>query len=105
MEDFCNWLKGQADTYDDCYVKTSNFKFPFHPFKNKGRQGGPNERLSTFFGNFSNRNKQTKPCLMGDGQQHNLSACPKFKASSLEERLKEVQKHKPGFKIKSQLLA
>ena len=23
LEDFCNWLKGQADSYDDC------FKFPF----------------------------------------------------------------------------
>ena len=21
---------------------------------------------------------KAKPCLMGDGQQHNLSACPKF---------------------------
>ena len=97
LEDFCNWLKGQADIYDDCYVKTSNFKFPFHPFKNKGRQGGTNERQSTFFGNFSHRNKQTKSCLMGDGQLHNLSACPKFKALSVEERLKEVQKYKLCF--------
>ena len=31
---------------------------------------------------------------MGDGQQHNLSACPNFKGLSVEERLSEVQKHK-----------
>ena len=46
------------------------------------------------FGNLSSRNKQAKFCLMGDGQQHNLSACPNFKALSVDERLSEVQKHK-----------
>ena len=50
-----------------------------------------------FFGNFSSRDKQAKFCLMGDEQQHNLSACPNFKALSVEERLSEVQKHKPCF--------
>ena len=34
---------------------------------------------------------------MGDGQQRNLSACPKFKALTVEERLSEVQKHKAVF--------
>ena len=86
LEDFCSWLKGQADIYDDC------FKFPF-----RGRYGGAGEKHNTFFGNLSSRNKQAKPCLMGDGQQHNLSACPKFKALSVEERLSEVQKHKLCF--------
>ena len=28
---------------------------------------------------------------MGDEQQHNLSACPNFKALSVEERLSEVK--------------
>ena len=86
LEDFCSWLKGQADIYDDC------FKFPF-----RGRYGGAGEKHNTFFGNLSSRNKEAKPCLMGDGQQHNLSACPKFKALSVEERLSEVQKHKLCF--------
>ena len=86
LEDFCNWLKGQADSYDDC------FKFPF-----RGRYEGAGERHNTFFGNFSSRNKQAKFCLMGDEQQHNLSACPNFKALSVEERLSEVQKHKSCF--------
>ena len=86
LEDFCNWLKGQADSYDDC------FKFPF-----RGRYEGAGERHNTFFGNFSSRNKQAKFCLMGDEQQHNLSACPNFKALSVDERLSEVQKHKPCF--------
>ena len=80
LEDFCNWLKGQADSYDDC------FKFPF-----RGRYEGAGERHNTFFGNFSSRNKQAKFCLMGDEQQHNLSACPNFKALSVEERLSEVK--------------
>ena len=35
--------------------------------------------------------------LMGDEQQHNPSACPNFKAWSVEESLSEVQKHKPCF--------
>ena len=52
LEDFCNWLKGQADSYDDC------FKFPF-----RGRYEGAGERHNTFFGNFSSRNKQAKFCL------------------------------------------
>ena len=86
LEDFCSWLKGQADIYDDC------FKFPF-----RGRYGGAGEKHNTFFGNLSSRNKQAKPCLMGDAQQHNLSACPTFKALSVEERLSEVQKHKLCF--------
>ena len=34
---------------------------------------------------------------MGNGQQHNLSACPKFKALNVEERFSEVQKHKLCF--------
>ena len=46
LEDFCNWLKGQADSYDDC------FKFPF-----RGRYEGVGERHNTFFGNFSSRDK------------------------------------------------
>ena len=46
LEDFCNWLKGQADSYDDC------FKFPF-----RGRYEGAGERQNTFFGNFSSRDK------------------------------------------------
>ena len=83
---FCSWLKGQADIYDDC------FKFPF-----RGRLGGAGERHNTFFGNPSIRNKQAKHCLMGGGQQHNLSACPKFWALSVEERLSEVQRHKLCF--------
>ena len=83
LEDFCNWLKSEADSYDDC------FKFPF-----RCRYGGAGEKHNTLFGNLSLRNKQAKPCLTGDGQQHNLSACPKFKALSVEERLSEVQKHK-----------
>ena len=37
LEDFCNWLKGQADSYDDC------FKFPF-----RGRYEGAGERHNTF---------------------------------------------------------
>ena len=86
LENFCSWLKGHADIYDDC------FKFPF-----RSRYGGAGEKQNTFFGNLSSRNKQAKPCLMGDGQQHNLSACPKFKALSVEERLSEVQKHKLCF--------
>ena len=51
LEDFCSWLKGQADIYDDC------FKFPF-----RGRYGGAGEKHNTFFGNLSSRNKQAKPC-------------------------------------------
>ena len=39
LEDFCDWLKGQADSYDDC------FKFPF-----RGRYEGAGERHNTFFG-------------------------------------------------------
>ena len=44
LEDFCSWLKGQADIYDDC------FKFPF-----RGRYGGAGEKHNTFFGNLSSR--------------------------------------------------
>ena len=36
LEDFCSWLKGQADIYDDC------FKFPF-----RGRYGGAGEKHNT----------------------------------------------------------
>ena len=46
LEDFCNWLKCQADLYDDCYMKTSNFKFP-----SKGCYGGAGEKHNTFLGN------------------------------------------------------
>ena len=56
LEDFCRWLEGQADIYDDC------FKFPF-----RGHYGGAGEKHNTFFGNLPSHNKQAKPCLMGDG--------------------------------------
>ena len=52
------------------------------------------ERQNTFFSNFVSRPKPTNSsCIMGDGQGHKLSSCPKFKALSVQERLKEVQKH------------
>ncbi|CAH3159173.1 unnamed protein product [Porites lobata] len=56
LEDFCRWLEGQADIYDDC------FKFPF-----RGHYGGAGEKHNTFFGNLPSHNKQAKPCLVGDG--------------------------------------
>ena len=34
---------------------------------------------------------------MGDGQGHQLSSCPKFKALSVQERLDEVRKHELCF--------
>ena len=34
---------------------------------------------------------------MGDGQGHQLSSCPKFKAQSVQERLDEVRKHELCF--------
>ena len=101
LVDLCNWLKGQAEIYDDCYTRISSPKFPFQPFKNKFRSGIPSggtERQSTFSGNYSFHQKPTKLCLLGDGQQHNLSDCSKFKAMSVEERLSEVQKHKLCFR-------
>ena len=94
------WLKGQADISDDhCYPKMSS-KFPFHPHKRprSGGSDGMTERQNTFSSDISPRPRPTKyPCIMGDGQEHKLSSCPKFKALSVEERLNEVQKHKLCF--------
>ena len=96
LVDFSLWLKGQADIYDDCYPKVSG-RFSSQPPKNKTRFGGPSgmtERQNTFLSNFVSRPKPTNSsCIMGDGQGHKLSSCPKFKALSVQERLKEVQKH------------
>ena len=95
LVDFSLWLKGQADIYD-CYPKVSG-RFSSQPPKNKTRFGGPSgmtERQNTFLSNFVSRPKPTNSsCIMGDGQGHKLSSCPKFKALSVQERLKEVQKH------------
>ncbi|XP_068684757.1 uncharacterized protein [Montipora foliosa] len=96
LVDFSLWLKGQADIYDDCYPKVSG-RFSSQPPKNKNRFGGPSgmtERQNNFLSNFVSRPKPTNSsCIMGDGQGHKLSSCPKFKALSVEERLKKVQKH------------
>ncbi|XP_068690820.1 uncharacterized protein [Montipora foliosa] len=96
LVDFSLWLKGQADIYDDCYPKVSG-RFSSQPPKNKTRFGGPSgmtERHNTFLSNFVSRPKpKNSSCIMGDGQGHKLSSCPKFKALSVQERLKEVQKH------------
>ena len=85
LVDFSLWLKGQADIYDDCYPKVSG-RFSSQPPKNKTRFGGPSgmtERQNTFLSNFVSRPKPTNSsCIMGDGQGHKLSSCPKFKALS-----------------------
>ena len=60
LEDFCSWLEGQADIHDDCFKAAMEVLVK-----------GTMPSLVTL------RNKQAKPCLMGDGQQHNLSASPK----------------------------
>ena len=89
--DLCNWLKGQAEIYDDCYTRISSPKYPFPPFKNKFRSGIPSggtERQSTFSGNYTSHQKPTKLCLLGDGMRHNLSDCSKFKAM-----FRNIQKH------------
>ena len=65
-----------------CYPKVSG-RFSSQPPKNK-----------TFLSIFVSRPKPTNSsCIMGDGQGHQLSSCPKFKALSVQERLDEVQKH------------
>ena len=94
--DFSLWLKGQADIYDDCYLKVSG-KFSSQSPRNKTRfvgSSGMMERQNTFLSNFVSRPKPTNSsCVMGDGQGHQLSSCPKFKALSVQERLDEVRKH------------
>ena len=96
LVDFSLWLKGQADIYDDCYPKVSG-RFSSQPPKNKTRFGGSSgmiERQNTFLSNFVSRPKPTNSsCIIGDGQGHQLSSCPKFKALSVQQRLNEVRKH------------
>ena len=50
LVDFSLWLKGRADTYDDCHPKVSG-RFSSQPGKNKARFGGSNgvtERQNAF---------------------------------------------------------
>ena len=93
LVDFSLWLKGQAD---DCYPKVSD-RFSSQPGKNKAPFGGSNgvtERQNAFSSNFTSRPKpKNSSCIMGDGEGHKLSSCPKFKALSVQERRNEVQKH------------
>ena len=97
LVDFSVWLKGQADIYDDCCYPRLTSKSPSLPHKNKPRSGGSRgdtERQNTFSSNVSPpKSGSASSCIMGDGQQHKLSSCPKFKALSVQERLNEVQKH------------
>ena len=93
LVDFSLWLKSQADIYDDCYPKVSG-RFSSPPLKNKvqfGGSSGVTERHNAFSSYFSSRSKPSNSsCIMGDGQGHKLSSCPKFKALSVQERLNEV---------------
>jgi len=72
-------------------------RFSSQPHKNEawfGRSNGVTERQNSFSNNFTSRSKPTGfSCIMGDGQGHKLSSCPKFKALSVQERLNELQKH------------
>ena len=96
LVDFSLWLKDQADIYDDCYPKVSG-RFSSQPGKNKVWFGGSNgvtERQNAFSSNFTSRPKpNNSSCIMGDGEGHKLSSCPKFKALSVQEHLNEVQKY------------
>ena len=87
LVDFSLWLKDQADIYDDCYPKVLG-RFASQPGKNKPWFGGSNgvsERQNAFSSNFTSRPKpKNSSCIMGDGEGHKLSSCPKFKALSVQ---------------------
>ena len=83
LSHFSDWLKGQADIYDECARSSKkNFKSKYQ------KQYGPSNR---------GENQTVLSCIMLDGSKHSLSECAKFKSLSVEDRLVEVRKHRLCF--------
>ena len=104
--DFEKWIEVQAEVHDDFGARTS--KQPFVPpdHKSKGKHPGSTVVFSavtppSMGGNasggsprFSQSGQFTlPPCVMGDGKNHKLHSCPKFKELSVQERLAKVKEH------------
>ena len=70
LVEFCDWLKGQAEIYDDCYTRISNFKSLSQSFKKVrfGVSNGVTEK-HVVSSNYSSHTKSAKTCPLGDGQQ------------------------------------
>jgi hypothetical protein len=83
LSNFSDWLKGQADIYDECARSSKkNFKSKYQ------KQYSPSNR---------GENQTVLSCIMLDGSKHSLSECAKFKSLSVEDRLVEVRKHRLCF--------
>ena len=80
LNHFSDWLKGQADIYDECARSSKKSKHPRH--------NGQSNKVN---------NQTVLSCIMLDGSKHSLSECPKFKSLSVENRLLEVKKHRLCF--------
>ena len=104
--DFEKWIEVQAEVHDDFGARTN--KQPFVPpdHKSKGKHPGSTVVFSavtppSMGGNasggsphFSQNGKFIlPPRVMGDGKNHKLHSCPKFKELSVQERLAKVKEH------------
>ena len=82
LNHFSQWLKGQADIYDECIgASKQNFKGKFQRLQISGNK----------------ENRTVMSCIMMDGGKHELSECTKFKSLSVADRLVEVKKRKLCF--------
>ena len=82
LNHFSQWLKGQADIYDECIgASKQNFKGKFQRLQISGNK----------------ENRTVMSCIMLDGGKHELSECAKFKSLSVADRLVEVKKRKLCF--------
>ena len=77
LNDFSDWLKGQADIYDECARSSKKNVKGRHPRQQGSGNGADNQTVLS--------------CIMMDGE------CEKFKMLSVEDRLVEVKKHRLCF--------
>ena len=97
--DFSDWLKDQADVYDD-FSSRRSYKLQsqrVERFKAKLPTNSSGywrtQRHATLTSSVSSQSRPLLPmCVMSDGR-HKLCNCPKFQKLSVEDRLKEVRKN------------